>query len=559
MPFKTRLILSLFMTLTVGLNFLMAQGDTDTLQRFSNNTMDAEHHQYSSTNPSACNYGFIFGHSCQEYREFAEKFTLTDTTVIEGLFAYIAAPDQEEIVSTDSSAFTIYRDSSNYPGQMLTRKKVNFQDLKVNSVFDINSRSFNNFTLATFSDSVVLFPDSSFFASFGFPKYRNNFNATGTDHQDTLTLRTSENDTTIDVRNVVRQKDGRWLETEMFTNKSVYLYLAPVVKTDFSKTSDSSDPDTMESKTDTLRHFTDENDSVKHFRYQGSQGNCDYGYLFGHSCEEFQGFAEKFTFKDSVHIEGLLAYVVSEDDSIKSTDSANFSLYKNANDTPAQSLTREKMAIQDLTINDTSSIHTNNFKNFTYADFTDTTIVENNASVFTSFELPTYQNNFSGNNHPDTLALRTSTNKQGQKYAKAVQSNDGSWAKIENATKKGSEINFFLAPVINTEIPETSDTSDDGGTDSREPLIKRGGLGLIKSYPNPAGPKFNVQFSLDRPMTVNIHIFSTDGRHVKESRLGQLKEGTHEANLNVSDLKQGQYIYTLETSHGVLSGKLNKH
>jgi len=314
-----------------------AQNSVDTLQRFSNSTGDAKHHQYRSSNPSACNYGYIFGHSCYEYKAFAERYTVNDTARITGLFAYIASEDVV-IGSEDSAAFTIYRDSANFPGARINQEKMAIQDLKVNSIFGVNDVRFNNFTLAGFSDSATIYPDSAFFASFAIPQYRNN-NSVPEGHADTLTLRTSKDDPGINVRNLVRQRTGRWLEAEMFTEKNVYCYLAPVV---------------------------------------------DY----------------------------------------------------------------------------------------------------NVANPF--------------------------------------------------------------------------DTAGDDDNTGLKPLVKNGGLGIIKSYPNPAQANYNIDFSLDAATAVNIRVFSTNGTHVKSKKLGQVANGRHQVSLQVGCLEQGTYIYTLETQSGMLSGKLTK-
>ena len=570
MSYFTKLItLFLFFTcLTIGnWSSLKAQNDVDTLQRFSNMTGDAKHHKYSGM-VGSCNYGYIFGQSCQEYHEYAEKFTVNDTAVIEGLFGYIAS-DETTVESQDSAAFNIYRDSSNFPGDTLAHEKISIQSLTVNSIFGINTAKFNNFTQVSFSDSVLMYPDSSFFASFSLPSYRNNFNAPGNTHQDTLVLRTSKDDPAIDVQNVVRQRNNRWLEAERFTGKSVYLYLAPIINTDVGTekpTDTTTNPDTTDNNqvVDTVSHFSADNPQVSHPLYEGSSGNCNYGYLFGHSCNEAQAFAEKFEFADSVHVKGLFAYVVSEDQSIVSQDSVGFSLYKAVNDTPGEPLTIQKKAIQNLTVQDTSAGNSSNYSNFSYTDFTDTVIIDSTESIFSGFHLPEYESNYTNGNHSDTLALRTTKHQSGNNEVNAIQSADGSWQSTNDAIQQNLNVKMMLAPVVSTNIPDYSDTTEDSsdttGDDNSgvKPLVKKGTLGLVKSYPNPVESMFNVEVTLDDPSNVNVHVFSVKGRHVHKENLGNLNAGNHTLSLNLATLEKGQYIYTVETGKGMLSGKLTK-
>lgn len=557
------LILFSFFLFITGLSTSRAQESLDTLQKFSNQAGDAKHHRYTTSLSNVCAYGYTFGHSCYEWKEFAEKFTLNDTAVIEGMFGYIAS-DDDTVKSKDSAAFNIYKDSANYPGDQLTGKKISFQDLTLNSTLGINTKQFNNFTLAMFSDSIVMQPDSSFFASFKIPEYTNNYSQAGS-HEDTLTLRTSKDDPSINARNVVRQKNDRWLEAEMFAEKSVYYYLAPIVNTNLGSStspidSSSNGDDTISPNQvrDTVHHFSFDPNNVSHYKYNNPQGSCDYGYVFGHSCQEFQGFAERFTFSDSVHVEGLFAYMVSEDNAVTSNDSVTFSLHDSDGQTPGQKLTEEVMAIADLKVNDTTGGLSKQFTNFTYQDFSDTTIIPNNSAFFSALKLPDYESNAAMGSHEDTLALRTSNLQPGNQVTNAIQKQDGTWAATETATNNNLKVNMFLAPVINTKIPEVTDNKDTSNNSSVKPLIKRGSLGLVKSYPNPAKKNFNIQFMLDQPMPVNIQVFTIKGRHVKQKQLGRRSKGTQTVEIQVGSLSNGQYIYTLQTPQGILSGKMNK-
>ncbi len=272
----------LFLVVICALPYLAkGQGTNDTLKHFKDSYF-GNHPKFCCPSLVTCAYGFVFGHSCYEYREFAEKFTLNDSADIVGLFAYVATDDQK-IQSTDSVEFRIYDEKNNKPGKMLIEKSVSIQDLTLKSTL-LPTFSFKNFSHANFPNAVSLAKDSSFFASLAFPKYRNNFNANPPNlHPDTLTIRvadgSNQQNPSINETNYVRQKNGTWVSSGLPTETgSVTFYLAPEINTGNQVSNCNGGQITTANGLDTVQVCTDGQPDVIQFDSSNTGGN-DYRYI----------------------------------------------------------------------------------------------------------------------------------------------------------------------------------------------------------------------------------------------------------------------------------------
>ncbi len=76
---------------------------------------------------------------------------------------------------------------------------------------------------------------------------------------------------------------------------------------------------------------------------------------------------------------------------------------------------------------------------------------------------------------------------------------------------------------------------------------------LKQSYPNPAGSKATIDFTLQEasPATT-LRLFDATGSEVRRIDLGSVGAGDHSAQLDVADLQTGTYLYhlTIQTSDG---------
>ena len=82
-------------------------------------------------------------------------------------------------------------------------------------------------------------------------------------------------------------------------------------------------------------------------------------------------------------------------------------------------------------------------------------------------------------------------------------------------------------------------------------LIQRGSHKMV---PSPAADHTMLVYSLIQPGDVHINITDMSGRTVLSRHEGQLNSGLHNANINVSNLATGMYLYTVTTNGQPTSG-----
>ena len=81
----------------------------------------------------------------------------------------------------------------------------------------------------------------------------------------------------------------------------------------------------------------------------------------------------------------------------------------------------------------------------------------------------------------------------------------------------------------------------------------------VKIYPNPFENKWNVKLTLDKAQTVQLSLYSLNGRMVKSYSTKQFYAGEHEWQLDGQDLPAGIYIYRLMVGDRYVAGKIQKN
>jgi hypothetical protein len=89
------------------------------------------------------------------------------------------------------------------------------------------------------------------------------------------------------------------------------------------------------------------------------------------------------------------------------------------------------------------------------------------------------------------------------------------------------------------------------------------GLDLFKAdrtsaYPNPTDGAFQLRFSQVESGSVTVHIYDHTGRIMKTLTRGSLEAGSHVLSLDLSDVREGPYIYELVTGKQRLRGRIVK-
>ncbi|HSI90856.1 MAG TPA: T9SS type A sorting domain-containing protein, partial [Adhaeribacter sp.] len=116
---------------------------------------------------------------------------------------------------------------------------------------------------------------------------------------------------------------------------------------------------------------------------------------------------------------------------------------------------------------------------------------------------------------------------------------------ISEYRSAGSE-DFMININIGTSILSPMSVSKD-----RNSLV-----GLSNIYPNPASDKATVAYALKDAASVELTLTNIIGSKVRTLNLGKKAAGSHELNLNISDLKPGVYFCTLKAGDTVVTKRL---
>ena len=79
--------------------------------------------------------------------------------------------------------------------------------------------------------------------------------------------------------------------------------------------------------------------------------------------------------------------------------------------------------------------------------------------------------------------------------------------------------------------------------------------GRLLVMPNPTTGGIKVRYRLDKPGSVRLRVFSSDGRAVQAIALKPTSSGEHSLNI-VRNLTPGTYLLSLETPTGRLSQRI---
>lgn len=79
---------------------------------------------------------------------------------------------------------------------------------------------------------------------------------------------------------------------------------------------------------------------------------------------------------------------------------------------------------------------------------------------------------------------------------------------------------------------------------------------VVNAYPNPFNPSTAISFKLQASSFVNLAVYDITGRQVAELVNGWRDAGRYDVTFDGSKLSSGMYIYRLETSEGMVSGKM---
>ena len=80
-----------------------------------------------------------------------------------------------------------------------------------------------------------------------------------------------------------------------------------------------------------------------------------------------------------------------------------------------------------------------------------------------------------------------------------------------------------------------------------DPFVQQNGLRIFPAAPNPSRSTVRLGYALEKSSTVQIEIYSIDGRRLEQLQLGQRGSGEHMEEVDLSDYAVGPYVYSIVT------------
>ena len=77
-------------------------------------------------------------------------------------------------------------------------------------------------------------------------------------------------------------------------------------------------------------------------------------------------------------------------------------------------------------------------------------------------------------------------------------------------------------------------------------------------YPNPVESQLTLEYYLESSTTVNVTIYSMEGKLIKKQEIGKLDKGLHTQYIDCSNLAKGTYILSIQANEKVTSDKFIK-
>ncbi len=122
---------------------------------------------------------------------------------------------------------------------------------------------------------------------------------------------------------------------------------------------------------------------------------------------------------------------------------------------------------------------------------------------------------------------------------------DGTWYPFNDGTNQTWQLDadMFVFPVVNVLGAGVNH-------------ISKNELSLFGNYPNPADASTSIQYSLNEASDVSIHIYDASARLIKSVSLGNHAPGVYNHEMNVSDLSEASYFYSINTNNATLFSQM---
>jgi len=112
------------------------------------------------------------------------------------------------------------------------------------------------------------------------------------------------------------------------------------------------------------------------------------------------------------------------------------------------------------------------------------------------------------------------------------------WVPINDDASWQLEANWVMGAVV--EFDESTGVND--------PFVARNGLRLFPATPNPTNHWVNLPYQLESTSTVEVEVYSADGKLLQRIHKGEQLSGQYAERLDVQALPNGTYVYGIVTN-----------
>lgn len=295
--------------------------------------------------------------------------------------------------------------------------------------------------------------------------------------------------------------------------------------------------------------------------YASGNPQYDWGFRYGHNPTGQDGFGERYEVSEKSEIVNILVflawgqYIGTEfPDSHISDDHATFSIYELSTVAPFENLPKAT-PIASKTIPYKDLINGLLTYEFNVVTFDPPVIVE--GEFFVVFELSAYK---SGTVYEDDDLIGlfmpdvTPQNVTDKTTTAIRYSGNGSfmynWHPAYGAYTE--DVYFPVYPVIQEH--------DDNPPVSTGSFVASGDFKLYKAYPNPVtGNILNIEFETATSSDIVVSVHNINGQRISKTVFPSNDiAGKQKVSIDVSELSNGSYFYTVQSGHRVLPGRFIK-
>ena len=299
---------------------------------------------------------------------------------------------------------------------------------------------------------------------------------------------------------------------------------------------------------DTLKHYNLE-DLVESPLEQNAFPT-PWGYSYGHGAKGHYEFAEKYYVSKEMQVLGVVVYLDDIYGGATSDQEDWVALYKKNGTDPDpadEPFAKATVVAKDLEFG---------LYNPTIVMFSNEVLVKD--SFFAAFGFPKYPFNTSspGFKYPqDSIGLlitgdRTYDSDPNISFRNAIRFNGGFWADPTGIEKGDDPRNFLISPIVSE--PDTTTGMEE------HTLLTNKAITVKSVYPNPVANSATFSLELTQTSHVRVSLMDMSGKNIKTFNYGEVQSGERTVLMDMSSIETGQYIYVIQSDHGVIASVLNK-